>query len=135
MTFLPNVRSQFEATAHQNSKKEALASSFDIFLVSMLVLFNVSLISIIFMPSPTFTFWPSNAILLVVLLWSTGDWTKYGTILLGGGSAIALANVAVGYDLAFSVILSLGHVLEVATALLFLGLYQDDEYDLACIGD
>jgi signal transduction histidine kinase len=133
MTFFPLVQSHFKATSRRSTGKEVLEISLDSFVLLTLVLFVISFTSIEFTRSPNSTLWPSNAILLVLLLRSTRDSKNYGLVFLGGGTAIALANFAIGYSPALIAVLTIGNIVEVAAAWVLLAIYQDDDFDLTCI--
>jgi signal transduction histidine kinase len=128
MTFLPRVRSHFKATSQRSADDEALEISSGSLLSFTLVLFVVSFTSIEFMRGVNWiaTLWPSNAILLAFLLRSAPNSRNYGLIFLGGGTAIALANLASGNSPALSAVLTMGNIVEVAAALVLLAIYQDD---------
>src|ERR1700730_6063796 len=133
MTFFPLVRSHFKATSQQSTGKEVLEISLDSFVLLTLVLFVISFTSIEFARSPNSVLWPSNAILLAFLLRSTRDSKNYGLVFLGGGTAIALANFASGYSPVLITVLTIGNIVEVATAWVLLAIYQDDDFDLSYI--
>src|SRR5215471_12267211 len=116
MTFLARVQSHLKATSHRNIEEGASDISLRTLLLLTLALFIVSLACIVLMCSPNSTLWPSNAVLLVFLLRSRRDARNYGLILLGGGAAMALANLAGGYGSALSTVLTIGNIIEVATA-------------------
>src|SRR5580700_11563624 len=61
-------------------------------------IFVVTLLTLDFLLGANFvaTIWPANAIVLVALLRHTRNLRNYGSIVIGGICAIALANVAVG---------------------------------------
>jgi signal transduction histidine kinase len=98
-------------------------------------LFAVSLASIAFERSAhsIATLWPSNAILLSVLLRSRRDPRNNGAIVLGGGAGLALANLVAGNGPALSVILTAANLVEVALAWALLTRYQDNKSDLTCV--
>jgi signal transduction histidine kinase len=133
MTFLPRVRSHFKATSQRGTGKEVLDISLECCVLLTLVLFVISFASIEFARSPNSVLWPSNAILLVLLLRSTRDSKNYGLLFFGGGTAIALANFASGYNPALSTVLTIGNIVEVATAWVLLTIYQDEDFDFTCI--
>src|ERR1700730_5650722 len=135
MTFLPRVRSHFKATSQRSADDEALEISSGSLLSLTLVLFVVSFTSIEFMRGVNWiaTLWPSNAILLAFLLRSAPNSRNYGLIFLGGGTAIALANLASVNSPELSALLTIGNIAEVATARVLLAIYQDDDCDLTYI--
>ena len=94
----------------------------------------VSLVSIGFTRDDGFiaTFWPSNAIVLAVLLRSSRNLVNHARILASGAIAIFLANLAGGNAPALSAAMAAANITEVgaATALL---LRLQDRMDLACI--
>jgi signal transduction histidine kinase len=71
--------------------------------------------------------------LLAFLLRSTRDLTDCGFIFVGGGIAIALANLAGGHSAALSTVLAIGNIVEVAAAWILLTIYQDDDVNLTGI--
>jgi len=135
MTFLARVRSHFKATSQRRTGEEALEISFGTLLLLTLVLFVISFTSIEFTrgPNSIATLWPSNAILLAFLLRSRCDSRNCALIFLGGGTAIALADLAGGYSPALSAVLTIGNIAEVAAARLLLAIYQDDDSNLTYI--
>jgi signal transduction histidine kinase len=128
MTFLAEVRSHFKMTSQRSPGKEGPGISLGTLLVLMLVLFVSSLASIEFASSAssTATLWPSNAILLAVLLRSTRHWRNDGFMVLGGGIAIAVASLVGGNSLALSAVLTIGDIVEVLTAWALLAIFQDN---------
>ena len=135
MTFLARVRPHFEATSQRSTGEEALDISLDTLLPLTVALFVVSFTSIELTrgPNSIATLWPSNAIVLAFLLRSARNSRNYGLIFLGGGTAIALANLACGNSPALSVVLTIGNIVEVATARALLAIYQDDDSSLTGI--
>lgn len=135
MTFLARVRPHFEATSQRSTGEQALEISLDTLLPLTAALFVVSFASIELTrgPNSIATLWPSNAILLAFLLRSARNSRNYGLIFLGGGTAIALANLASGNGPALSVVLTIGNIVEVATAQALLAIYQDDDSNLTGI--
>jgi signal transduction histidine kinase len=134
MTFLAGVRSHFKTTSQHSAGKEDLDISLGTILLLTLVLFVSSLTSIEFASSANLiaTLWPSNAILLTVLLRSTRHWRNYAFIVLGGGTAIAVANLVGGTSLAFSAVLTIGNIVEVVTAWILLVIFQDNNSNFTC---
>jgi signal transduction histidine kinase len=135
MTFLPRVRSYLRATSQRGTGDETLEISVGTLLSLTLGLFVASLTSIEFMRNTNAiaTLWPSNAILLALLLRSARNSRNYSLIFLSGGTAIALANFAIGYSAALITVLTIGNIVEVATAWALLAIYQDDDFDLTYI--
>ena len=135
MTFLARVRPHLEATSQRSTGEEALEISLDTLLPLTAALFVVSFASIELTrgPNSIATLWPSNAILLAFLLRSARNSRNYGLIFLGGGTAIALANLVSGNGPALSVVLTIGNIVEVATARALLAIYQDDDSNLTGI--
>jgi len=134
MNFLARSPSHFRTTS-QRSIEGALDISWNNLFLLTLVLFVISLASIEFTRSANSiaTLWPSNAILLAAMLRSTRHLRNYGLICLGGGAAIALANLVGGNGPALSVALTMGNLVEVAAAWVLLALFQDNASDLTCI--
>ena len=132
MTFLARVRLLFKATSSRIPSKAAVETSLDALLLLALVLFVVSLTCIEFARSANLisTLWPSNAIVLALLLRTSLDGRNYGLIFLGSGTAIALANFASGYSPALSAVLTIANIAEVATAWILLAIYKNDDSDL-----
>jgi signal transduction histidine kinase len=135
VAFPGRVRAHFNAA----SRGSAGEATWDILLGRlvplMLGLFIISLASIAFTRS-TYAIamlWPSNAVLLTVLLRSRRDPKNDGLIFLGGGAAIASANLFVGNSPAFSVALTAANMVEVATAWGLLARFQGRDFDLTCI--
>jgi signal transduction histidine kinase len=101
------------------------------------VLFIVSLASIEVLrdADSIATLWPSNAILLALLLRSGRNLRNCALIFLGGGVAIVLANLASGRGPELSVVLTIGNINEVAAAWVLLAIYRDDAADLTSINN
>src|SRR4029077_18285535 len=61
-------------------------------------IFAVTLLTLEFLLRAAFaaTIWPANAIVLVALLRHSRNLRNYGSIIIGGICAIALANIAIG---------------------------------------
>ena len=97
-----------------------------------LVLFSLSFLSIEFTRDANLiaTFWPSNAIVLSVLLRSRRSPDNALGVLAIGGAAIFLANVAGGNDGALSIALAAANLTEVAIAKALL-IRQESSIDLA----
>ena len=93
----------------------------------------ISLLTIDFVHVSHFvgTLWPSNAIILVALLRHRRSFVNFGSIVLGGAAAIALAGIAGGTDPAASAILAVANIAEVTIALALLSLFQIDAANLA----
>jgi signal transduction histidine kinase len=85
-------------------------------------IFVVTLLTLDFLLGANFvaTIWPANAIVLVALLRHTRNLRNYGSIVIGGICAIALANVAVGNSAVPSAIFGIANIFEVAVTLAFL---------------
>ena len=134
MIFLARVRSLFKATPQRSPAKGGFEISLGNLLPFTLVLFIISLSCIEFLRDTRSitTLWPSNAVVLALLLRSTPNWRNYGLIFLGGGSAIAFANFADGNGLALSAVLTIGNIAEVATAWILLVIYQNDS-NFTCV--
>jgi signal transduction histidine kinase len=95
-------------------------------VVLPVAIFVVTLLTIDFLLSANFaaTIWPANAIVLVALLRHTRNLRNYGSIIVGGACAIALANVVAGYGAVSSAILGVTNIFEVAVTLAFLSALQ-----------
>jgi len=89
-------------------------------------IFAVSLFSIYFSHLSNFigTLWPTNAIILVALLRHARNLRNYGSILLGGVAANALAGFAAGDGAPLVVVLAVANALEIVTALALLSLFH-----------
>lgn len=85
-------------------------------------IFVVTLLTIDFLLGANYvaTIWPANAIVLVALLRHSRNLRNYGSIIVGGACAIALANAAVGNSAASSAIFGVANIFEVAVTLAFL---------------
>jgi signal transduction histidine kinase len=85
-------------------------------------IFVVTLLTLDFLLGANFvaTIWPANAIVLVALLRHSRNPRNYGSIVIGGICAIALANVAVGNSAMPSAIFGVANIFEVAVTLAFL---------------
>src|SRR5579864_8425321 len=85
-------------------------------------IFTVTLLTLEFLLSANFTatIWPANAIVLVALLRHRRNLRNYGSIIIGGICAIALANVAIGDSAVSSAIFGTANIFEVAVTLAFL---------------
>jgi len=128
MIFLARVRSLFEATPQRGLAKDGFEVSLGNLLPFTLVLFIISLSCIEFLrdTNSITTLWPSNAVVLALLLRSSRNLRNYGLIFLGCGSAIGFANFADGNGPALSAALTIGNIAEVATAWILLVIYQND---------
>jgi integral membrane sensor domain MASE1 len=135
MTFIQRIRSHFNTASRGSTREQALDISLGRLLLLTLVLSFISLASIEFTRNANSIaiLWPSNAILLAVLLRSTRHWTNFALILLGGGSAIAFANLVSGNSPALSVGLTIGNIVEVAAAWVLVVIYQGNDSNLTCI--
>jgi len=89
-------------------------------------IFVVTLLTLDFLLGANFvaTIWPANAIVLVALLRHARNLRNYGSIIVGGICAIALANVAVGNSAAPSAIFGVANIFEVAVTLAFLSVFH-----------
>jgi len=132
---------QFEATTSQRFADRASADREPLFdltpaghLLLPVAVFVVTLLTIAFARYSDFspTLWPTNAIILAALLRCRRSRSHYGSILLGGGIAVALANMAGGQDPAVAVILSLTDVLEALLTLGLLTALKVDVSNLTC---
>src|SRR5580692_7450054 len=85
-------------------------------------IFAVTLLTLDFLLSANFaaTIWPANAVVLVALLRHPRTLRNYGSIIIGGACAIALANVVVGESTASSAMFGVANIFEVAVTLAFL---------------
>jgi signal transduction histidine kinase len=70
------------------------------------------------------TVWPSNAIVLVVLLHHVRRPIAYAAILAGGPAALALACLVIGNSVTLCVILFIANFIEISVALALLALFQ-----------
>jgi signal transduction histidine kinase len=84
----------------------------------VLLLFVVSLATIDLTRNQNLlaTFWPSNAIVLAVLLRLSCDWENYASVLAGSALAIFLANLASGNAAVLSAGFAAANIAEVAVA-------------------
>jgi signal transduction histidine kinase len=124
------VADQFRvpATGEAAPKAEAVADPepADLSLAGHVLLpvgiFTVTLLTLEFLLSADFaaTIWPANAIVLVALLRHRRNVRNYGSIIIGGICAIALANVAIGDSAVSSAIFGVANIFEVAITLAFL---------------
>ncbi len=119
---------QFRAAATGDGAAETAANGepADLSLAGHLMLpvaiFAVTLLTLDFLLGANFvaTIWPVNAIVLVALLRHTRNLRNYGSIVIGGICAIALANVAVGNSVAPSAVFGVANIFEVVVTLAFL---------------
>ena len=81
--------------AETSCKREPAALSLAGHVLLPVAIFVVTLLTLDFLLSANFaaTIWPANAIVLVALLRHTRNLRNYGSIIIGGICAIALANV------------------------------------------
>jgi integral membrane sensor domain MASE1 len=121
-----------EALLQSSGDKSAANVSWRGLLLLALVLFSLSFLSIEFTrdANAIATFWPSNAIILSVLLRSRRYPDNALGILAVGGGAIFLANIAAANDGPLSIALAAANLTEVATARALL-VRQEDSIDLA----
>jgi signal transduction histidine kinase len=97
------------------------------FLLIGLALFSISILGIEFTRSShsIATLWPSNAILLVVILRHAQTLRSCGLLVLSGGTAMGLANLVAGNSPALSLALALANVAEVTVAWALLTRFQN----------
>ena len=123
---------QFRAAATGDGAAETAANGepADLSLAGHLVLpvaiFAVTLLTLDFLLGANFvaTIWPVNAIVLVALLRHARNLRNYGSIVIGGICAIALANVAVGNSVAPSAIFGVANMFEAVVTLAFLSVLR-----------
>lgn len=103
-------------------------------LLLPVAIFIVTLLTIKFARYADFSppLWPTNAVMLAALLCYQRSPAHYGSILLGGGIAIALANLVGGHGLAFGAILGAADVLETLLAFALLAALKIDASNLTC---
>jgi signal transduction histidine kinase len=95
-------------------------------------IFAVTLLSIDISRRANFaaTIWPPNAIVLVALLRHARNLRNYGSIIVSGACALALASVVSGNSAASSAILGAANIFEVAVTLAFLSVLHIDAANL-----
>jgi signal transduction histidine kinase len=124
----PNVAAYVE-----NASREPLLNlSLPGHLQLPVVVFATSFLSIEFSHTANFvgTLWVSNAIILVALLRHVRSLSNYGSILLGGAVAMALAAMAAGSSPALAAIASGANIGEAAVAFALLSLFRIDAFNL-----
>ena len=129
---LPMYATALNTTSPWRAENEAGNISLYGVLLLILSLFIVSFASIKFTSSTNSIaiLWPSNAILFAVLFRAARDIRNKVLILLSGGIAIVLANLADGDTLPLSVALATANVAEVATACWLLNRFRDASPDI-----
>ena len=129
---LPMYATALNTTSPWRAENEAGNISLYGVLLLILSLFIVSFASIKFTSSTNSIaiLWPSNAILFAVLFRAARDIRNKVLILLSGGIAIVLANLADGDTLPLSVALATANVGEVATACWLLNRFRDASPDI-----
>lgn len=101
-------------------------------LLLPVAVFATSILNIEFSHIANFvgTLWVSNAIILVALLRHVRSLINYGSILLGGAVAMALAGMAGGNSPALAAITSGANIGEAAVAFALLSLFRIDAFNL-----
>ncbi len=119
-------------TSSWRAEDEAGSTSLQGLLLLTLLLFVISFASIEFTSNTNSiaTLWPSNAILFAVLFRAARDIRNKVLILLSGGIAIVLANLADGDTLPLSVALATANIAEVATACWLLNRFHHASPDI-----
>jgi len=94
-------------------------------LLLPITIFVISLLSINFTHlAKSVLLWPSNAVLLVALLRHNRNLRNYGSILLGGISAMALAGLVANDPPDLVLILTVANLIEIVTAFALLAVFQ-----------
>jgi signal transduction histidine kinase len=103
------------------------------YLLLPVAVFVTSMLSIEFSHAAHFvgTIWASNAVILVALMRHRRNLANYGSIVLAGVAASALAGVIGGDTPALATILAVANIGEVALALFLLSLFDVDASNLA----
>jgi signal transduction histidine kinase len=101
-------------------------------LLLPVAIFVTSMLSIEFSHSAHFvgTLWASNAVILVALMRHRRNLTNYGSIILGGAAASALAGIIGGDTPALAATLAVINIGEVAAALVLLSLFNVEASNL-----
>jgi signal transduction histidine kinase len=119
-----NAPSRHEVTAA--APEPLLDLSLAEHLLLPVAIFVISLLAIDLSHLANFirTLWPSNAIILVALLRHIRSLGNYASIFAGGAVAIALAALVTGSSPMLSMILAGADLVEIATALALLSIFQ-----------
>ena len=97
-----------------------------------LAIFAISFVVVEFSRLSNFVMalWPTNAVILVALLRHGRSLRNYGSILVGGACAVALANFATGIGPALCVILGMANAVEAVITLALLSMFKIEASNL-----